>query len=295
MGAYDYFDGDLLEQIEHAMPEYSKGQKRIARYILANYDKAAYMRAAQISKVTGVSESTVVRFAVEMGYEGYPEFITALRELIRNRLTAVQRVAVSDNLIGDDDVIDKVLRSDVDKIRQTAQSIDREAFNLAVDKIANARKVYILGVRASAMLAGFLHYNFRMMFENVQLIQTSSGSEMFEQLINMTSEDVLIAISFPRYSRKTVNAVDYARRVGANVVVLTDCMQSPISHKADQLLIAKSDMVTFVDSLSAPLSIINALILAVSRKNPDELRERLTKLEGIWDDFEVYSKYNSIY
>ena len=286
----DRMNKNLLVLMEERMPEFSKGQKRIARYILDHYDKAAYMTASRLGSIVEVSESTVVRFAIEVGFDGYPEMQRALQELIRTRLTAVQRVDVTNSLIGEDDVLDKVLGSDADKIRRTLDEIDRKSFGEAVDKIVSARSIYIIGVRSSSTLAGFLNFNFRMILDNVKFVQTTSGSEMFEQIMNIGPEDVLIAISFPRYSKRIINAVEYATGAGADVISITDSRQSPIAAGADQLLLARSDMVSFVDSLVAPLSIINAIIVAVARKKPDDVRERLEKLEHIWDEYDVYDK-----
>ena len=270
---------NLLVIMEERMSEFSKGQKRIARYILDHYDKAAYMTASRLGSIVEVSESTVVRFAIEVGFDGYPEMQRALQELIRTRLTAVQRVDVTNSLIGDDDVLDKILGADAEKIRRTLDEIDRKSFETAVDKIVSAKSIYIIGVRSSSTLAGFLNFNLRMILDNVKFVQTTSGSEMFEQIMNIGPDDVLIAISFPRYSKRIINAVEYASSTGADVISITDSGQSPIAAGADQLLLARSDMVSFVDSLVAPLSIINAVIVAVARKKPDEVRERLEKLD----------------
>ena len=276
--------------IEEGMHTFSKGQKRIANYILEHYDKAAYMTASKLGALVGVSESTVVRFAIELGFEGYPEMQKSLQELIRMKLTSVQRVEVTNSLIGEGDVLEKILMSDAEKIRRTLEEVDREAFEAAVDKIVAADKIYIIGVRSSSSLAGFLNFNFRMIFDNVKFVQTTSGSEMFEQIMSIGPNDVMIAISFPRYSKRIVNAVEYAHNAGADVISLTDSHQSPIAGVADQLLLARSDLVSFVDSLVAPLSIINAIIVAVSRKKMDDIRVRFDKLEKIWDEYEVYDK-----
>ena len=281
---------NLIAMIEEGMPTFSKGQKRIANYILEHYDKAAYMTASKLGALVGVSESTVVRFAIELGFEGYPEMQKSLQELIRMKLTSVQRVEVTNSLIGEGDVLEKILMSDAEKIRRTLEEVDREAFEAAVDKIVSADKIYIIGVRSSSSLAGFLNFNFRMIFDNVKFVQTTSGSEMFEQIMSIGPNDVLIAISFPRYSKRIVNAVEYAHNAGADVISLTDSHQSPIAGVADQLLLARSDLVSFVDSLVAPLSIINAIIVAVSRKKMDDIRVRFEKLEKIWDEYEVYDK-----
>jgi len=281
---------NLIAMIEEGMPTFSKGQKRIANYILEHYDKAAYMTASKMGALVGVSESTVVRFAIELGFEGYPEMQKSLQELIRMKLTSVQRVEVTNSLIGEGDVLEKILMSDAEKIRRTLEEVDREAFEAAVDKIVAAEKIYIIGVRSSSSLAGFLNFNFRMIFDNVKFVQTTSGSEMFEQIMSINENDVMIAISFPRYSKRIVNAVEYAHNAGADVISLTDSHQSPIAGVADQLLLARSDLVSFVDSLVAPLSIINAIIVAVSRKKMDDIRVRFDKLEKIWDEYEVYDK-----
>ncbi len=281
---------DLLKTIEEGMSSFSKGQKLIASYILAHYDKAAYLTASRLGAIVGVSESTVVRFAIELGYEGYPDFQSSLRKLIRNRLTSFQRIEVTNNLIGDGDVLEKVLTSDMDKIRRTMEEIDRAMFAEAIDRMVEAKTIYILGVRSSSALAGFLNYNFRMIFDDVKFVQTTSRSELFEQIMNIGARDVMIAISFPRYSKRIINAVEYARSKGANVVALTDSQASPIAAYANQLLLAHSDMASFVDSLVAPLSIINAIVVAVSRKKQDELTERLRTLEEVWDRYDVYDK-----
>ena len=281
---------DMLKTLEEQMPTFSKGQKQIARFIIDHYDKAAYMTASKMGAEVGISESTVVRFVMELGYEGYAEFQKSLQEIIRTKLTAFQRVEVTNSRMGDGDILKNVLMSDIDKIRRTLEYIDPVSFNNAVDRIVTARNIYIIGVRSSSSLAGFLNYNFRMMFDNVKFVQTTSGSEMFEQIMNIGKDDVMIAISFPRYSKRIIHAVEYARGAGADVISLTDSPESPIALHASYLLVAQSDMVSFVDSLVAPLSVINALIVAVSRKRQDEFAERLRKLEVIWDKYDVYDK-----
>ena len=272
------------------MPSFSKGQKLIANYVISHYEKAAYMTAAKLGSLVNVSESTVVRFAIELGFEGYPEFQHALQELVRTKLTSFQRMEVTNDRIGDGDALSKVLLSDADKIKQTLEGIDREAFDAAIEKMIGAKTIYIIGVRSSAFLAGFLNYNLRMIFDNVKLVDSVSGSEMFEEIMGMSSDDVMVAISFPRYSKKIINAVNYAKHAGADVITITDSDMSPIAHQANQLLIAQSDMASFVDSLVAPLSIINAMIVALARKKQDELTVRLRRLEEIWDEYDVYDK-----
>lgn len=281
---------DILRMIEQNMDDFSKGQRQIARFLLAHYDKAAYMTAAKLGSEVSVSESTVVRFVIELGYAGYPEFQKALQELIRTKLTSFQRMEVTNHLIGKGDVLEKVLMSDVDKIRRTLDGISRDAFENAVEAIVQAKNVYIIGVRSSYTLAGFLNYNLRMIFDNVRMIETTSGGELFEQILNIGEQDVMIAISFPRYSKRVINAVAYAKRAGAKVISLTDSPDSPIAADVDHVLVAQSDMASFVDSLVAPMSIINALVVAVSRAKEEEVGERLHKLEAIWDEYDVYHK-----
>lgn len=283
---------DLLNKIEEGIPGFSKGQRQIARYIIEHYEQAAYMTAARLGALVGVSESTVVRFANELGFDGYPELQRGLQELIRTRLTSFQRMEVANRMIGEDDVLDKVLLADADKIKHTLDNADREAFRGAVDKLIGARHIYIMGVRSSATLAGFLNHNFQIVFDNVKLVQTTSGSEIFEQLWHIGEGDVFFAISFPRYSKRTINAVAYAKEKGADVIALTDSNIAPIAGYADHLLLAQSDMASFVDSLVAPLSIINAIIVAVAKKKQDELNVRLRQLEKIWKEYDVYATHD---
>lgn len=281
---------DVLKAIQNGMPSFSKGQKRLADFILNRYDKAAYLTAAKLGAEVGISESTVVRFATELGFSGYPEFQQSLKDVVRSRLTTVQRMEVTNQLLGDRDVLDQVLLSDVEKIRRTMEEVDHDSFARAIDKIVSAKQIYIIGVRSSSALAGFLNFNFRMIFDSVKFVQTTSGSEMFEQIMQIGEGDVMIAISFPRYSKRIIHAVEYAREKGADVVALTDGQGSPIAPYANELLLAHSDMASFVDSLVAPLSIINAMIVAVAQKKHDKIAERLKVLEEIWDKYDVYDK-----
>ena len=283
---------NLLQTMTERMPEFSKGQRLIARYIIDHYDRAAYMTAAKLGAIVQVSESTVVRFADELGFDGYPDLQHALQELAKTNLTAAQRMKVADNILDRDNILDKVLLGDADKIRHTLEGIDRAAFYDAVEKIVAAEHIYILGVRSSASLAEFITYNFRMMFDNVSPVAGTSGGEVFEQILNIGPRDVLIAVSFPRYSKRTIRAVQYAHKAGADVVALTDSVTSPLAPYSDQLLTARSDMASFVDSLVAPLSIINAMVAAVSMRQHDEVQSRLERLETIWDEYDVYDKNN---
>lgn len=281
---------DILQVIEAKMATFSKGQKNIAKYISAQYDKAAFMTAAKLGSEVGVSESTVVRFVMELGFEGYPEFQRALQELIRTKLTSYQRVEVTDNFIGDGDILSKVLYSDIDKIKKTIDEIDRDAFDRAVKKICEAKNVYIIGMRSASYLAGFLNHGLRMVLDNIKLIQTTSGVEMFEQLLGFGEGDVLIAISFPRYSKAVIKAVEMVSNGNNNIIAITDSENAPIAKYASEALISKSNMAYFMDSLVAPLSVINALLVGVSREKKDMMKERLDVLEKIWEDYGVYDK-----
>ncbi len=284
---------DLLSLINEKMPTLSKGQKQIASYMLEHYDKAAYMTAAKLGSLVGVSESTVVRFANELGFDGYPELQHSLQELIRTKLTTLQRIEITNDRIGDADLLEKVLMSDVDKIRRTLDEIDRDSFNDAVDALTGAKMIYIIGMRSSSSVASFLFHYLNLIFPHVRLVRTTSGSEIFEQILRISSDDVIIGISFPRYSKRIINALEYAKSQSAHVIALTDSAASPIAAHADDLLLAKSDMASFVDSLVAPLSIVNALIVAIGKKKQTELSETFERLENIWDEYEVYEKSES--
>jgi len=283
---------DLIKRIQSMKSDFSKGQKLIAKYILDHYDKAAFMTAARLGKVVGVSESTVVRFAMELGYDGYPKLRKALQELIRNKLTSVQRMEIASSRIGDQDILKTVLQSDIEKIRLTLEEIDKEEFKNIIETILKARKIYILGVRSSAALASFLGFYFNLLFDNVRLVHTTSVSEMFEQILRVGPDDVVIGISFPRYSRRTVKALQYASKQGSKVIAVTDSYLSPLTEYATHTIIARSDMASFVDSLVAPLSVINALIVAIVMRKKEEVFKTFNDLEQIWDEYQVYEKYH---
>lgn len=268
----------------------SKGHKKLVKYISENYDKAAFMTASKLGETVGVSESTVVRFATEMGFKGYPDLQKELQQMIKSKLTAVQRMEVSSNLIGEENAIKKVLNGDIELIRDTLESVSDVEFKKAVETINTAKKIYILGVRSSAALASFLYFYLNPVFENVVLVDTSSGSEMFEQMFRISEDDVCVAISFPRYSKQTINALRFINDRGTKIIAITDSAVSPIAEYADTLLVAKSDMVSVVDSLVAPLSLINALIVALTFSRRDEVYNNFNKLESIWDEYQVYDK-----
>ena len=281
---------DILSAIRDGMAGFSKGQKLIGRYILDSYDKAAFMTASKLGKTVKVSESTVVRFAAELGYDGYPAMQKALQEMIRSKLTTVQRIEVANDRMADQDILAKVVQSDIENIRATLEEVNREEFAQAVDAIVNARRIYILGVRSAATLAHFLSFYFNLIFDDVRHVQTTLASEMFEQMLGVRKGDVVIGVSFPRYSTRTVRAMEFARDQGATVVAITDSHISPLYETASYRLLAKRDMASFADSLVAPLSVINALIVAVGRKREREVTASFERLEQIWDEYQVYEK-----
>ena len=283
----------LLTRIDLMMNGFSKGQKRIALYIEEHYDKAAFMTASKLGETVGVSESTVVRFATELGYDGYPKLQKAMQEMIRNKLTSVQRIEVTSGRIGDGNVLDSVLNQDIEKIRRTIEDTSHEDFLRAVDEICAAKRIYIFGVRSTGAIASFLAYYFELIFDNnVILINTTSPSSTYEHIFRITEEDVMIGISFPRYSSTAIEAMNFARSRGAHAVAITDSMASPLVQSADSILIARSDMASIVDSLVAPLSLINALIVATVLKKKDEVTETFRLLEDVWNREGVYSNHD---
>lgn len=281
---------DILAIIQENIHTFSKGQKKIANFILESYDKAAFMTASRLGKKVGVSESTVVRFAAELGYDGYPDMQKSLQKMIRNRLTSVQRIEVTNDRLGDQDLLSMVLQSDIEKIRMTLDELDRDSFEKAVDAIVSAKKIYIIGVRSSAAIATFLHFYFNLIFENVCLVSANTASEVFESLLRVGEGDVVIGVSFPRYSSRTVQAMNFARDRKAITVAITDSEASPLASISQYTLKARSDMASFVDSLVAPLSLVNALLVAVSQRKNDDLAHTFRTLEGIWDEYGVYEK-----
>lgn len=279
---------DILSTIHSRMATFSKGQKRIANYIAASYDKAAFMTANKLGKMVNVSESTVVRFAVELGFDGYPSMQKALQDVVRNKLTAVQRIGVANDRFGKQDVVSKVLQSDMESIRMTSESLDRVSLGRAVDAISRAKHIYIIGVRSSAAIALYMSFYFRNIFDNVRLVESSATSEMMEQMLHVGANDVVIGISLPRYSSRTVKALEFARDCGAELVVITDSIDAPAAKLAHHVLLAKSDMVSVVDSLVAPMSLVNALIVSIGQRKEQEMSRIFENLEKIWEEYEVY-------
>lgn len=284
---------DIFYLIESSMLHMSKGQKAIAQFILTNYERAAHITAASIGAEADVSESTVVRFATELGFSGFPAFQKKLREDLKVKLTSVERLNTSAFTSLSGNIAKSVLISDMEKLKYTIDNMDYESFNKAVEMIISANRIFILGVRSSAPLAAFLGFYFNLIFDNVRLIHTTSVSEIFEQLLSAKSGDVVIGISFPRYSKRTIKAMQYSRDSKASVIAITDKLDNPISNNADCSLLAPSDIASFVDSLVAPLSLINALIAEVGMRNRIHVAETFEKLERIWDDYGVYDKGES--
>lgn len=279
---------DLTSRINECYGSLSKGQKILATYITDNYDKAVFLTAAKMGQVVGVSESTVVRFATHLGYKGYPEFQKALEEMVRNKLNSIQRMEVTYGRISQSHILETVLQSDQEKIKDTLEHIDEHAFELAVDTIIKAKHIYIVGIRSCAPLAAFMAFYFNLMFENVTLLQTNNSSELFEQMVRISKDDVIIGISFPRYSMRTLKAMEFANNRNAKVITLTDSVHSPMNLYSSCNLIARSDMASIVDSLVAPLSVINALIVALCMKKQGAVAKTLENLEDIWNEYQVY-------
>ena len=281
---------ELLARLDEKYPKLSKGQRRLTDYIRQNYDKAAFLTAAKMGEAVGVSESTVVRFATQLGYKGYPEFQKALGEMVRTKLNSIQRMEVTYGRITQSEILTNVLHSDIEKIKLTMESIDQQAFEMAVDTIINAKKIYIVGIRSCASLASFLAFYLNLIFDNVVTVNANGSSDIFEQIIHVDEEAVVIGISFPRYSMRTLKALEFASNRKAKVITLTDSVHSPMTLYSSCNLIARSDMASIVDSLVAPLSVINALVVAVCMKKQNEVINTLGKLEEIWDEYQVYSR-----
>ncbi|MBR0415251.1 MAG: MurR/RpiR family transcriptional regulator [Clostridia bacterium] len=279
---------ELFEKIKTEYLHFSKGQKRLADYITAHYDKAAFMTAAKLGEKTGVSESTVVRFAALLGYKKYAQLQRELQNIVRNKLTSVQRMAVTNDRLGSSDIINNVLERDISMIKATMEGVSRSDFEQAVEAIKSAKRIYILGVRSAASLASFLAFYFNMVFEDVKLVSPSGSSEILESIYHIDKEDVCIAISFPRYSIRTVSAVRFIASRGAKIISITDNELAPSAKYADFKLLARSDMASFGDSLVAPLSLINALIVASTYDLSEESQKNFKELEQIWQDFKVY-------
>ena len=281
---------DILALIHENMDTFSKGQKRIANYILESYDKAAFMTASRLGKRVNVSESTVVRFAAELGYDGYPAMQKALQEMIRNKLTSIQRIEVSNDRLSHTDLPTSVLQTDMEQIRLAIEEVSRPDFERTLDKLMAARHIYILGVRSSSFLAGYLHFYFHLIFENVTLVTSNSAGDILEHFLRVGPGDVVVAICFPRYSQATVTGTRFAHDRGADVIAITDSPMSPLYGMASAALMARSDMISFVDSLVAPFSLLNALIVAAGHRKNADVSQVFGSLEKIWAEYGVFGK-----
>ncbi|WP_167956688.1 MurR/RpiR family transcriptional regulator [Anaerosporobacter faecicola] len=279
---------DLVKNINDKYNSLSKGQKLLANYILNNFDKAVYLTAAKMGKIVGVSESTVVRFATILGYDGYPKLQRALEEMAKNKLNSVQRMEVTFDRIDKHNILKSVLHSDAEKIRLTAEEIDEEAFKNAIEMLLQAKNIYIIGIRSSAPLASFLSYYLGLIFEHVVMIHSNSTSELFEQLYRINEEDVLVGISFPRYSRSTLKAMEFASKRNAKLIAITDSYASPMTRYSGCNLLARCDMASIADSIVAPMSIINAIIVGVCQQKQEEVMSTFSSLEEIWNEYQVY-------
>ena len=279
----------LISHIQSQYTRFSKGQKLIAQYILKNYDKVAFMTACKLGEAVGVSESTVVRFANALGYSGYPKLQDALQEVIKNKLTTVQRVDMVKEFNDDSAILKKIVKSDMDNIKDTLEEIDEKAFEEAANRILKAKRIYIVGMRSSFTIAQYLGFYLGIILDSVHVIRTDMG-DAFEQVVKINEDDVLIAISFPRYSKKSYQIVSYAKEKGAHIVSLTDSPFAPVASFTDNLLLVKSNMVSFVDSLVPALSIANALIVSVGMKEKEDIKKHFDDLEAIWEKYSVYDK-----
>lgn len=279
---------DLMRAIQIKFPRLSKGQKLIAEYILKHYDKAAFMTAAKLGSSVGVSESTVVRFANELCFSGYPKLQKSLQELIKNKLTTVQRIELSNDFITQENALKGVLKADMENIRATLEKINHKTFDDVVNSLFKAKKIYIIGLRSSSALAEFLAFYLNLILDNVKVV-AYGVSDIFEQMLNVSEEDVVIGIGFPRYATRTIEALAFAQSRNADVVAITDSLLSPLAARADYTLIAQSNMASFVDSLVAPLSVINALIIAVGLREKEKISSTFSTLENIWEEYQVYS------
>ena len=280
-------NNDLIIGIQRKFPKMSKGQKRIAQYIIDHYDKAAFMTASKLGSQTNVSESTVVRFANSLGFEGYPQLQRSLQDIIKTKLTTVQRVDMGKEYSSDMEVVEKIMKSDMDNVRQTIEGVNYQALEKAVDAIIKADKIYIIGLRSSKSLADFLGFYLSLILGNVSMVGFGI-SDIYEQMLRISDKDLLISISFPRYSSRTIEVTQYAKEQGAQVVAITDSAISPIAGIADHYVTAKSSMASFVDSLVAPLSLINALIVAIGMREKRDIKEYFNKLENIWEKYNIY-------
>lgn len=281
---------NVLQLIKTDMNRFSKGQQRIANFILEDYDKAAFMTASRLGQTADVSESTVVRFASQLGFDGYPAMQKALQELVRGKLTSIQRIQASGEQIKESDILGDVMQRDMHSIHNAIDKIDRAEFERVVEMLIHAKHIYILGVRSSSFLAGYLNFYLHLIFKNVTIVQSAAAGEIYEQLVHIGVGDVLVGITFPRYSKMAIHAVDFAKGRGADVIAITDSEMSPMYRMAAASLLVRSDMISFVDSMAAPLSLLNAIIVAVGRQRKSELSQTLSDMEQVWSKYSIFGK-----
>lgn len=282
--------GNILHIIEENMSGFSKGQRRIASYILDNYDTAAFMTAGKLGKAVAVSESTVVRFATELGFDGYPDMQKALQEMVRTKLTSIQRIKASNDQLSGQNVLPSVLHMEIENIRRASAALKLGEFDRVVDKILHARHIYILGVRSSSFLAGYMNFYFNKLFANVTQVQSDVAGAIYEQLMRLGAGDILICICYPRYSREAISAAQFAVARGAEVVAITDSEHSPLHQLSAASLLVENEMISFVDSIVAPMCVVNALIVGLSNRMDTDVSNTFVELEKIWEQFDVYNK-----
>jgi DNA-binding MurR/RpiR family transcriptional regulator len=279
---------DIITRINDHYGRMSKGQKAISAFIYDHYDQAVFMTAAKLGETVGVSESTVVRYATYIGYNGYPELQRDLEDWVQNKINSVQKIGAKYGRSTQSEILTSVLESDMERLQDTLERLDPVAFETAVDIILEARTIYIMGVRSCEPLADFMHFYLNMIRGNVVLLKTTSVSETFEQMIRINEQDAMIGISFPRYSMRTLKAMEFANDRNAKVITITDSVHSPMNLYSSCNLLARSDMVSIVDSLVAPLSVINALVVALCLKRPEDVKDNLKNLEEAWNNYQVY-------
>ena len=282
------YEKDIINLIDEKYAKMSKSHKKIARFVKEHYDQAVFMTAAKIGAILGISESTVVRFASGLGFDGFPDFQSVLADWVKNKLNTVSKMGAKYGGSSQSEILVDVLQADMEKIEDTIEQVDPVAFETAVDSIISAKTVYVVGLRTCEPLADFLSFYLNMIRGNVVVLRTTSASEMFEQMIRIDENDVLVGISFPRYSMRTLKAMEFANDRNAKVIAITDSPHSPMNLYSSCNLFARSDMVSIVDSLVAPLSLINALVVALCMKCPDEVKQNLSNLEEAWNNYQVY-------
>ncbi|MBN2287486.1 MAG: MurR/RpiR family transcriptional regulator [Tissierellales bacterium] len=282
-------NADLIKLIQSHYPKFSKGQKAIAQFIIEHYERAAFMTASKIGQTVDVSESTVVRFATALGFDGYPELQKSLQVMIKNKLTTVQRISLNEAQDDSDEFIRRVLKNEVNSLRNYYEELDEKRLDKASDLILGARKIYILGMRVSYTLALYLGFYLDVILENVKVMNLGSNS-LFEQMVRINEDDLFVIISYPRYSKQSLDAVNFAKERNAKILAITDTESSPFYSISDVALLGKSNMVSFIDSLVTPMAVINSLITSVGLKEKQDIVKYFDLLEDVWDKYSIYNK-----